>query len=62
MKFGSNIYIEEWINDGLKICLDKYEIIHIHIQLKTNRQMSFYLIYLELCEKPGTLCAVTIGK
>ncbi len=39
MKHEHKIHIEEWINDGLKICLDKYEGSELFTELKVKKRL-----------------------
>jgi hypothetical protein len=39
MKYESKIYIEERINDGVKICLDKYETNELFTELKLKKRL-----------------------
>jgi hypothetical protein len=39
MERKSKICIEEWINDGLKICLDKYETDELFRELKLKKRL-----------------------
>jgi hypothetical protein len=39
MKYESKIYVEEWINDGFKICLDKYEAKELFMELKLKKRL-----------------------
>jgi hypothetical protein len=39
MKYESKIYIEEWINDGVKICLDKHETNELFTELNLKKRL-----------------------
>jgi hypothetical protein len=39
MKHESKIYVEESINDGVKICLDKYETNELFRELKLKKRL-----------------------
>jgi hypothetical protein len=39
MKYESKIYVEEWINDGVKIWLDKYETKELFTELKLKKKL-----------------------
>jgi len=39
MKYESKIYVEKWINDGVKICLDKYEAKELFMELKLRKRL-----------------------
>ena len=36
MKYQSKIYVEKWINKGVKICLDKYETKELFTVIRDN--------------------------
>lgn len=39
MKYESKIYVEERINDGVKICFDKYETNKLFMELKLKKRL-----------------------
>ena len=39
MKHESKIYVEEWIKDGIKVCLDKYESNELFTDLNLKKRL-----------------------